>query len=200
MRCLASRNTHSSGNATPHTHLRRTREEASLKFGIGDAQIEDSSGNPEKPIRDFDEAVSRVREAANVAKGKIMLTGRTDNFLQGRLDLDDTIRRLMAFAEVGADVLYAPYPPDMDAVRAIVKAVAPKPVNLLIGTMKGTLPFAEVQKAGIKRVSMGVALYTRVMADLRKAAAELAKGDLASASAGIGFGEVIEMICAATRP
>jgi 2-methylisocitrate lyase-like PEP mutase family enzyme len=140
-----------------------------------------------------------VREAAKVAKGKLMLTARSDNFVQGHLDLDDTIRRLVAFAEVGADVLYAPYPPDMDAVRAIVKAVAPKPVNLLVGTMKETLPFAELQKAGIKRVSMGIALYTRVMGDLRKAAAELASGDLAAASAGLGFGEVIEMISTATR-
>jgi len=171
-----------------------------IEGGLAGIGIEDSSANPEKPIRDFDEAVSRVREAAKVAKGKIMLTGRTDNFLQGRPDLDDTIRRLVAFAEVGADVLYAPYPPDMDAVKAIVKAVAPKPVNLLVGTMKGTLPFAEVQKAGVKRVSMGVALYTRVMSDLRKAAGELAKGDLASASEGIGFGEVMKMISDATRP
>lgn len=170
-----------------------------IERGLAGIGIEDSSANPAQPIRDFDEAVSRVREAAKVAKGKIMLTGRTDNFIQGRPDLDDTLRRLVAFAEVGADVLYAPYPPDMDAVRAIVKAVAPKPVNLLVGTMKGTLPFAELQKAGVKRVSMGVALYTRVMADLRKAAAELAKGDLASASDGIGYGEVIEMISAATR-
>jgi 2-methylisocitrate lyase-like PEP mutase family enzyme len=171
-----------------------------IERGLAGIGIEDSSGNPEKPIRDFDEAVSRVREAAKVAKGKIMLTGRTDNFIRGRPDLEDTIRRLMAFAEVGADVLYAPYPSDMDAVRAIVKAVAPKPVNLLIGTMQGTLPFSEVQKAGVKRVSLGVALYTRVMADLRKAAAELAQGDLASASEGIGFGEVIKLISAANRP
>ena len=66
--------------------------------------------------------------------------------------------------------------------------------------MQGTLPFSEVQKAGVKRVSLGVALYTRVMADLRKAAAELAKGDLAAASEGIGFGEVIKLISAANRP
>ena len=91
-------------------------------------------------------------------------------------------------------MLYAPYPPDMDAVRAIVKAVAPKPVNIVVGTMSGTLPFAEVQKAGVKRVSMGVALYTRVMGDLRKAAAQLAQGDLASASDGIDFREVIQLI------
>ena len=162
--------------------------------GLAGIGIEDTSGNPDKPIRDFDEAVSRVREAAKVAKGKIFLTGRTDNFIQGRMDLDDTIKRLVAFAEAGADVLYAPYPPDMDAVKAIVKAVAPKPVNIVVGTMKGALPFSEVQKSGVKRVSLGLALYARVMADMRKAAAELAKGDLASASAGLGFGEMVALI------
>ena len=170
-----------------------------IEAGLAGLGIEDSSGNPERPIRDFDEAVARVREAAKIANGKIMLTGRTDNFIQGRPDLDDTIRRLVAFAEVGADVLYAPYPPDMDAVRAIVKAVAPKPVNILVGTMSGTLPFAEVQKAGVKRVSMGVALYTRVMGDLRRAAAQLAQGDLASASEGMDFREVIQLISAASH-
>ena len=66
--------------------------------------------------------------------------------------------------------------------------------------MSGTLPFAELQKAGVKRVSMGVALYTRVMADLKKASAQLADGDLAAASAGLGFGEIKSLIAAATRP
>ncbi|MEI9986302.1 MAG: isocitrate lyase/phosphoenolpyruvate mutase family protein [Aliidongia sp.] len=96
--------------------------EASIAAGLAGLGIEDTSGDPANPIRPFDEAVERVRAAAKVAKGRILLTGRTDNFLQGRPDLDDTIKRLVAFAEVGADVLYAPYPPDMDAVRAIVKA------------------------------------------------------------------------------
>ena len=82
----------------------------------------------------------------------------------------------------------------MDAVRAIVKAVAPKPVNLVVGTMRATVPWGELQKAGVKRVSLGVALYTRVMGDLRKAARQLADGDLASASAGMGFGEIKKMI------
>jgi 2-methylisocitrate lyase-like PEP mutase family enzyme len=165
-----------------------------IDTGLAGVGIEDTSGDPAKPIRDFDDAVARVREAAKVSKGKILLTGRTDNFIQGRPDLDDTIRRLVAFAEVGADVLYAPYPPDMDAVRAIVKAVAPKPVNIVVGTMSGTLPFAELQKAGVKRVSMGVALYTRVMDDLRNAAQQLARGDLASASKGMSFRDVSRLI------
>jgi 2-methylisocitrate lyase-like PEP mutase family enzyme len=171
-----------------------TTVEAAIAAGLAGIGIEDTSGDPSNPIRKFDDAVERVRQAAKVAKGKIVLTGRTDNFLQGRPDLEDTIKRLVAFAEVGADVLYAPYPSDMDAVRAIVKAVAPKPVNIVVGTMSGTLPWSELQKAGVKRVSMGVALYTRVMGDLRKAALQLSKGDLASASEGIGFGEVKKLI------
>jgi 2-methylisocitrate lyase-like PEP mutase family enzyme len=79
-----------------------------------------------------------------------------------------------------------------------VKAVAPKPVNLVVGTMAGTVPWAELQKAGVKRVSLGVALYTRVMGDLQKAAAELTNGDLASASTGMSFGALSGLIREAT--
>jgi 2-methylisocitrate lyase-like PEP mutase family enzyme len=167
---------------------------AAIDAGLAGIGIEDTTGDPSNPIRAFDDAVDRVRQAAKAARGKIVLTGRADNFIQGRPDLKDTIKRLVAFAEVGADVLYAPFPADMKAVRDIVAAVAPKPVNILIGTMSGTLPWAELQKAGVKRVSLGVALYTRVMADFRKAAKELAAGDLASASEGMGFGEIYKMI------
>jgi len=174
--------------------------EAAIEAGLAGIGIEDTTGDPSSPIRKFDDAVERVRHAAKAAKGRIVLTGRTDNFLQGRPDLDDTIKRLVAFAEVGADVLYAPYPSDMDAVRALVKAVAPKPLNIVVGTMSGALPWSELQKAGVKRVSMGVALYTRVMDDLRKAAEQLAAGDLASASKGISFREVAKMIAAAKQP
>ena len=173
--------------------------EAAIAAGLAGIGIEDTSGNPSNPIREFDDAVERVRQAAKAAKGRILLTGRTDNFIQGRPDLEDTIKRLVAFAEVGADVLYAPFPPDMTAVKAIVKAVAPKPVNIGVGTLSGAVPWSELQKAGVQRVSTGVALYTRVMADLRKAAQQLADGDLASASEGIGFGEIKKMIAEATK-
>lgn len=81
-----------------------TTVEMAIDAGLAGIGIEDTSGNPAKPIRDFDEAVGRVRYAARAARGRIVLTGRTDNFLEGRNDLDDTIRRLAAFAEVGADV------------------------------------------------------------------------------------------------
>lgn len=173
--------------------------EAAIAAGLAGVGVEDTSGDPTHPIRPFDEAVARVKAAAAAAKGRIMLTGRCDNFIQGHPDLDDTLRRLTAFAEVGADVLYAPYPPDMEAVRAIVKAVAPKPVNLVVGTMSGALPWSELQKAGVKRVSLGVSLYARLMGDLRKAAQQLAEGDLASASAGMGFGELKALIAGAAK-
>lgn len=173
--------------------------EAAIQGGLAGIGIEDTSGNPAMPIRDFDEAVERVRAAARVAKGRILLTGRTDNYLQGRPDLDDTIKRLVAFAEVGADVLYAPYPADMDGVRAIVKAVAPKPVNLVVGTMAGTESWSVVQEAGVKRLSLGVALYTHVMGQLQTAAKQLAGGDLASPSAGIPFREISGLITAAAK-
>lgn len=171
--------------------------EAAVGAGLAGIGIEDTSGDPSAPIRPFDDAVARVRAAARAGAGRIVLTGRTDNFLQGRPDLDDTIRRLVAFAEVGADVLYAPYPPDLAAITAIVQAVAPKPVNVVVGPMSGAVPFAALQAAGVKRVSLGVALYTRVMADLRAALGELAAGDLPAASRGLPFREISAMVAAA---
>jgi 2-methylisocitrate lyase-like PEP mutase family enzyme len=117
--------------------------------------------------------------------------------MHGRDDLDDTIRRLTAFAEVGADVVYAPFPPSMDAVRAIVRAVAPTPVNVVLGSREGPVPVAELRAAGAKRISLGAALYGRVMGDLRAAARTLADGDLPAAVAGIRLPELLGMIEAA---
>ncbi len=88
--------------------------EASIAAGLAGLGIEDATGDSAAPIHDFDAAVSRIRAAARAAQGRIVLTARADNFLCGRADLDDTIRRLTAFAEAGADVLYAPGLPDMD--------------------------------------------------------------------------------------
>jgi len=164
--------------------------EAAIQAGLAGIGIEDTSGDDAAPIRDYDDAVARVAAAAKVAKGRILLTGRCDNFIQGRPDLDDTIRRLTAFAEAGADVLYAPYPADMAGVKAIVRAVAPKPVNLLISPADGIVPLAELAAAGVKRVSLGSALYMKAMAGLRDVARSLAGGDLDAPSGGIPFGEV----------
>jgi 2-methylisocitrate lyase-like PEP mutase family enzyme len=171
--------------------------EAAIDAGLAGIGVEDTSGDPQAPIRDFDDAVARVAAAAEVAAGRIVLTGRTDNFLHGRHDLDDTIRRLTAFAEAGADVLYAPFPPTMADVAAIVRAVAPKPVNVVVGTMEGPVPVAELRAAGVARISLGAALYGRAMADVRRAAAQLAEGDMASAAEGLGVRGILAMIAAA---
>ena len=133
-----------------------------------------------------------------MAKGRILLTGRTDNYLFGRPDLDDTIRRLVAFAEVGADVLYAPLLPDMDAIRAVVKAVAPKLVNVLIGPGTGPVPIADLQAAGVRRVSLGAALYCHVMARLQETATALAGGNIAPAAEGLWPSKIMGMLRDAT--
>jgi 2-methylisocitrate lyase-like PEP mutase family enzyme len=174
--------------------------EQAVAYGLAGFGIEDTTGNPDDPIRTFDDAVARVRRAVAAADRRIVITARTDNYLQGRPDLDDTIRRLTAFAEVGADVLYAPFPPDLDSLRAIVTAVAPTPVNVLISPADRVLSVAELQRAGVRRVSLGPALYTNAMTALGQAAQALKAGDIASASAGIGFDGVSELLTRARRP
>jgi 2-methylisocitrate lyase-like PEP mutase family enzyme len=168
--------------------------EAAVDCGLAGIGVEDTSGNPDQPIRDFDEAVHRVRSAVAAADGRIVITGRTDNFIQGRPDLDDTIRRLTAFAEVGADVVFAPYPPDLDALEAIVTAVAPTPVNVLVSPADEVLTVAELRRAGVRRVSLGPFLYVHAMGALEQATEALVAGDLASAITGIGFERVGELL------
>lgn len=154
--------------------------EAAIAAGLAGLGIEDTTADPERPIHDFDHAVERIRAAAKAAQGRILLTGRTDNYLNGRPDLDDTIRRLVAFAEAGADVLFAPGLPDMDAIRAVVRAVAPKPVNLVFGPGTGPVPLSVLAEAGVKRVSVGGVLYRRAMDGLVEAATALRDGDIAA--------------------
>lgn len=155
--------------------------EAAIAGGLAGLGIEDTTADPTRPIHEFDDAVARMRAAALAARGRILLTGRTDNFLNGRPDLGDTIRRLTAFAEVGADVLYAPGLPDMEAIHAVVRAVAPKPVNVLIGP---GVQFNQLAAAGVRRVSLGGALYRRAMGGLADAAEALQAGDLQLAVRG----------------
>ncbi|MEU2931010.1 isocitrate lyase/phosphoenolpyruvate mutase family protein [Streptomyces sp. NPDC007251] len=151
------------------------------------------------PTRDFDEAVNRVRNAVEAAKGRIVVTGRTDNFIQGRPDLDDTIRRLTAFAEAGADVVYAPFPPDLDALLAIVTAVAPTPVNVLISPADKVLTVTELQQAGVKRISLGPFLYTHAMEAVEQATKALLAGDLTTATTGMSFDRINELIARTTN-
>jgi 2-methylisocitrate lyase-like PEP mutase family enzyme len=167
---------------------------ASIEAGLAGLGIEDTTADPARPIHDFDRAVARVRAAAAAASGRILLTGRTDNYINGRPDLDDTIRRLSAFAEAGADVLYAPGLPNMDAIVAVVRAVAPKPVNVLAGLSGDSVPLSVLSAAGVRRVSLGGSLYRRAMTALVEAASALREGDLSAASGGISIDEVAELL------
>ena len=167
--------------------------DAAVSRGLAGIGVEDTTGDPANPIRDFDDAVRRIEAAAAAARGRIVLTGRTDNFLWGKADLDDTIRRLTAFAEAGADVLYAPNLPDLASISAVVKAVAPKPVNLLVSP-QDTATLAELQAIGVRRISLGVDPYTHALAATRSAAAKLAEGDLTALAADLGFGHIIDLI------
>ena len=172
---------------------------AAIAAGLAGLGIEDTTGDDARPIHDFDSAVARVRAAAQAARGRILLTGRTDNFLNGRPDLEDTIRRLVAFAEVGADVLYAPGLPDMDAISAVVRAVAPKPVNVLIGPDDGPLPLARLSETGVRRVSIGGALYLVAMQALATTAQALRSGDLLAVTARISGDEIATLLPTGTK-
>lgn len=167
---------------------------AAISAGLAGLGIEDTTADPERPIHGFDDAVRRVRRAAETARGRILLTGRTDNFLHGRPDLDDTVRRLVAFAEAGADVLYAPGLPDIEAVRTVVRAVAPKPVNVIVTAATRDAGVTGLGEVGVKRISLGGALYRHAMSDLVATASDLAKGDLGSATRGMPSGEIAALL------
>jgi methylisocitrate lyase len=143
--------------------------------GIAGLSIEDSTGDPARPLHEFDLAVDRVRAARRAIDESgtgIVLTGRSEGFVVGRPDLDETIRRLTAYAEAGADCLYAPRITTADQVRAIVAAVSPKPVNLLINAPFITV--AEAAALGVRRISVGGTLARTAWAGFLRAAQEIA--------------------------
>jgi 2-methylisocitrate lyase-like PEP mutase family enzyme len=143
------------------------------EVGLAGGSIEDASGNKDKPIFDFEHAVDRVAAAAEAARGlPFVLTARTENFLRGRPDLDDTIRRLQAFEKAGADVLMAPGLPDLAAVRSVCAAVK-KPVNFMAGIKGKSFTVRELEAAGVRRVSLATSLYRAAMSGLVDAAREV---------------------------
>jgi len=145
--------------------------------GISGVSIEDSTGDPDAPQFEIGLAVERVRaaRAAIDASGQdVLLIGRAENFFLGRPDLDDTLRRLQAYAEAGADCLYAPGLTTHAQIRAVVQAVAPKPVNVLMGR-PSELTLADLAALGIRRVSVGGALARAAWGGLQRAADLLAR-------------------------
>ncbi|MBT2373794.1 isocitrate lyase/PEP mutase family protein [Pseudomonas fluorescens] len=143
--------------------------------GIVGGSIEDATGIAADPIYPFDLSVERIEAAVSAARSlpfPFMLTARAENLLHGKLDLPDTIRRLQAYAEAGADVLYAPGLRSAEEVLAVVRAVAPKPVNVLMsGGLKLTV--AQLSEMGVKRISVGSAMALAAYGEFFRAAREI---------------------------
>jgi 2-methylisocitrate lyase-like PEP mutase family enzyme len=143
--------------------------------GLVGGSIEDATGNGSAPIYDFTLAVERVHAAAEVAHAlpfPFTLTARAENFLHGRRDLDDTIRRLEAFEKAGADVLYAPMLPNVDAIRTVIASVS-KPVNVLVSSGNAGLTYEALAQLGVKRISVGGALARAALTAVLNAAREI---------------------------
>lgn len=143
--------------------------------GIAGISIEDSTGDPAQPLFEFDLAVERIRaarQAIDQSGTGIVLTGRSEGFVIGRPDLDETIRRLRTYAEARADCLYAPRIDTVGQISAIIAAVSPKPVNLLINSPFITV--AEAASLGVRRISVGGTLARTAWAGFLQAAAEIA--------------------------
>lgn len=157
-----------------------------VETGVAGLSIEDSTGDPSQPLYDFDEAVARMRaaRAAIDATGEdVMLIGRAECFLVGHADpLNESIKRLRAYAEAGADCLYAPGAGKPEQICAIVEAVAPKSVNVLVGRPAPYM-LADLAKLGVRRVSVGGALAGAAWGGFLRAARGLADGRFD------GFGE-----------
>jgi 2-methylisocitrate lyase-like PEP mutase family enzyme len=143
--------------------------------GAVGGSIEDASGDARRPIYDFALAVERVQAAVEVARSlpiPFTLTARAENFLYGRKDLDDTIRRLQAFEAAGADVLYAPGLHDLATIRTVASSLR-KPFNLVMGFADPTLTLEQLSAAGVKRVSVGGALSRVALAAFLRCAREM---------------------------
>ena len=143
--------------------------------GAVGGSIEDASGDAAQPIYDFGLAVERMAAAAEAARTlpfAFTLTGRAENFLRGRRDLDDTIRRLQAYEKAGADVLFAPGLPDLDAVRTVCAALT-KPLNFMVGIPGRSFSVAELQAVGVRRISLATSLYRTAMSALVEAARDV---------------------------
>ena len=156
---------------SPETCSETVRLASSI--GLAGGSIEDATGHPRVPIYDFQLAVERVEAAAETAQTHhFLLTARAENFLYDRPNLEDTIRRLQAFAEAGADVLYAPGLTSLEAIREVCASVD-KPVNVLMGLQGATYSVEELAAAGVKRISVGGSFARAALGAFVRAAREV---------------------------
>ncbi len=165
-----------------------------IATGVAGLSIEDATGDPEKPLYDFNLAVERIRAARRAIDETgedVLLTARAECFLVGHPEpLGESIRRLEAYAEAGADVLYAPGPRKRDDIKAIVEAVAPKPVNLLMSTNTG-LKVADLAALGVRRISVGSSLARTAWTGFMRAAKLIAEeGSFAGFDGSVSFADL----------
>jgi 2-methylisocitrate lyase-like PEP mutase family enzyme len=148
---------------------------AAAQAGLVGGSIEDASGDKRQPIYALAHAAERIAAAAEAAHAlafPFMLTARAENYLHGKADLDDTIRRLQAFEKAGADVLFAPALPDLEAVRAVCKSVK-KPVNFMVAIRGKSWSVAELEAAGVRRISLASSLWRAAITGLIEAGREV---------------------------
>ena len=158
-----------------------------IATGVAGLSIEDSTGDPDQPLYDFDLALARVkaaRAAIDKAGGDVVFTARTEGFIRGRPDLDETIRRLKAFADAGADCLYSPGIKTREQIEATVKAVAPKPINFLNSGAFG-FTVKDLAEMGVRRISVGGTLARVAMNAFIKSAREIADAGKFDSFAGV---------------
>jgi 2-methylisocitrate lyase-like PEP mutase family enzyme len=148
-----------------------------IETGVAGISIEDSTGDAADPLRSIDASIERLRAARGAIDRSgvdVLLVGRAENFIVGRPDLADTIARLKAYAAAGADCLYAPGIRTREQIAAVVAAVAPKPVNLLVGAAS-ELSMADIEKLGVRRISVGGALARAAWGGFMRAARTIAE-------------------------
>lgn len=166
---------------------------AAAAAGLAGGSIEDASGDDARPIYDFAHAVERVAAAVETARSlpiPFVLTARAENFLHGRPNLDDTIRRLQAFEQAGAEVLYAPGLTTLEQIRAVCSSLS-RPVNVLVGPASGPFTVRQLAEAGVKRISLGSSLARAALGALTRAAREMRNhGTFSFAAQAIPFAEV----------
>ena len=165
--------------------------------GLAGGSIEDATGRADAPIYPFEAALERVRAAVAAARAlpqPFTLTARAENFLHGIADLKDTLRRLEAYADAGADVLYAPGLTKLDDIAAVVRAVAPRPVNAVMGLAGATTSLAALEQIGVRRVSVGSALARAAYGAFLRAAREIREqGTFGFADAAVPFADINAM-------
>jgi 2-methylisocitrate lyase-like PEP mutase family enzyme len=145
-----------------------------VETGIAGLSVEDSTGDPDSPLYDFEHAVARIaaaRAALDTTGGTVVLTARSEGFIRGRPDMSETIRRLQAYATAGADCLYAPGLRDEGQILEVVRAVAPKPVNVLTPGLSS----AALAALGVRRISVGGSLARTAWGEFLRAAGEIAQ-------------------------